>query len=372
MTQTITGAVVALAVVIGLGVVRQRSAPPPAVIVADNGAALTEVAIQFDPTVVAEVGDTYRDLLTEIPASVVVHVIVNEAADYDRFMSLVDEWHVADRDRFRPVEVGRRITTWSRDRYTLVERGDRAVLLVPPRPNRGNEARENDWHAPFALAAEADEVDAEIAELIFDGGDMTATATHVFATAVLRERNHGGDLYDLDALRGYLRRHTGKAPVILGETAADVPGHHIGMFVTPLDERRVLVGDPDVGIALFAASAADPAALPLPIDRRDDSLQRFRNVANQLEARGFEVIRAPLVPLVDGLTYVTYNNALLEHRDGALHAYVPQFGLDSMDAAGRAAYEDAGVVVHPIRVDDVYRYNGTVRCLVNVVSRAPM
>jgi hypothetical protein len=142
------------------------------------------------------------------------------------------------------------------------------------------------------------------------------------------------------------------------------------MFVTPLDDRRILVGDPDLGLELFDASGADSSTLPFPIDRRDDSLQRFRNIAAQLEARGFEVIRVPLVPLSDGLTYITYNNALLESREGALHAYVPQFGIPALDAAGREAYADAGVEVHEIRVADIYRYNGTVRCLVNVVGRS--
>jgi hypothetical protein len=73
---------------------------------------------------------------------------------------------------------------------------------------------------------------------------------------------------------------------------------------------------------------------------------------------------------VDGYTFVTYNNALLERRaDGRRHVYLPQFGLPALDAAGRAAWTALGAVVHPIDVSRIYPHHGAVRCLVNVLSR---
>jgi hypothetical protein len=99
-------------------------------------------------------------------------------------------------------------------------------------------------------------------------------------------------------------------------------------------------------------------------------LRRFENVARELAAVGFDVRRTPLVPLAGRLTYLTYNNALLERRsDGRQHAYVPQFGIEALDAAGRASFEKMGIVVHPIDVREIYSHNGTVRCLVNVLAR---
>ena len=53
-----------------------------------------------------------------------------------------------------------------------------------------------------------------------------------------------------------------------------------------------------------------------------------------------------------------------------IDAYVPQFDIPALDQAGRQAWAAQGVVVHPIRVAKIYRYNGAVRCLVNVVGRA--
>ena len=236
-----------------------------------------------------------------------------------------------------------------------------------PRPAREHAARHNDYQAPFALAREAGEgTRVQVAPLIFDGGDLIASEHHVFATALLLQRNEGGALGEREVLGRWLARHTGQRPVLIGETADQVPEHHVGMFLTPLGGRRVLVGDPDLGLSLLPRGAA----LPRAVERRPGELERFRRVARELRAQGFTVIPAPLVPLRESLTYVTYNNAILERRaDGRLHAYVPQFGIETLDAAGRAAYAGEGVVVHPIDVRRVFQHNGTVRCLVNVLRR---
>jgi hypothetical protein len=242
-------------------------------------------------------------------------------------------------------------------------------LLVPPRPTDGNEARRNDWHAPFALAKSIEGLETMTADLVFEGGDFTATESHIFATALLRERNQGGDLHDKEKLRKWLRKHSGKTPILLGNSLQEVPAHHIGMFVTPLDDKRIFVGDPDLGLALLDSANVDEAQLPFAVDREESSLQKFRNIARELAEQGFEVIPLPLIPLADGLTYITYNNVLLESRGEDLHAYLPQFGIEALDKAGRDAYLEAGAVVHKIRVKNVYQYNGTVRCLVNIVRR---
>ncbi len=370
MKQVILGAFVAIAVVLGFGAMRGQGLAPKFQVVADNGSAMRAVALHFDPRVIAEVSETYQDLLRELPDSVEVHVLVEKAGDFETFEALLVAWGVEPTDRFHSVVVGKRITTWSRDRYTLVEGDGAPLLLVPPRPTEGNEARKNDWHAPFALAKSIEGLETLTADLVFEGGDFSATESHIFVTALLRERNQGGDLHDKDKLRKWLRRKTGKTPILLGNSLEDVPAHHIGMFVTPLDDKRVLVGDPDLGLSLLDSAKVDEGQLPFAVDRREASLQKFRNIADELAARGFEVIPLPLIPLADGLTYITYNNVLLENRDQAQHAYLPQFGIEALDKAGRDAYEEAGLVVHKIRVKNVYQYNGTVRCLINIVRRS--
>lgn len=360
---------VALALVVwGAVAAAGRGEPePPAapVAVADDGGALREVVIHWDPRALDAVGPTWRDLLRELPPSVVVHVVAASAAEFEAFAELAASWG-ADPARLRPVVAGRRVSTWSRDRYTLLSGDDEAVLLVPPRPTEGNKARENDWAAPFALAAAHPfDVRVQVAQAVFDGGDLLVGDRVVLATQLLRGRNLGGALGDPVRLGSWLRTATGREPVLLGASPGTVPGHHIGMFVTLLGDT-VLVGDPDAGLALLPPAAE----LPHAPDRRPGTLRSFHAIAEDLAARGLDVRRVPLVPLEDGLTYVSYNNALVERRADGLHAYVPQFGLPTLDAAGRAAYEAAGATVHPIDVRGIYRWNGTVRCLVNVLRRA--
>lgn len=368
MRSYLLGAAAAIAIVLGFSAFT-GDAPkaPPTAIVADTGAAFEEVVLQFDPEVIAEVGPTYRDLLRALSPTVSVWVAVERDAHFETFLTHASAWGLERMERFRPVVVGVPISTWSRDRYTLVRRGDRRLLLVPPRPNRGHQLRRNDWMVPAALArAAGDDVEVVIAPAIFDGGDLIATDEYVFVTALLASRNQAGDLSKPEHLTRWLEETTGRRPILLGRHEDQVPGHHIGMFLTPLGGDVVLVGDPDLGLAMLPANAE----LPLPVDRTEATLERFRFIARALEAAGFHLRRVPLVPLAGGLTYVTYNNSVLERReDGRLHAYVPQFGIAPLDAAGRRAYEAAGAVVHPIDVRKIYSANGTVRCLLNVLRR---
>ena len=336
-------------------------------IVADTGGAFGHLVLHFDPQAEAEVAATYRDLLRSVQPTVRFSVVVAELSHFERFRRLLSTWHIRHKSRFRPVVVGRDITTWSRDRYTLLTEGKKTILLVQPEPHRAIRARQNDWYAPFALARSlGPDVEVLIAPVTFDGGDLTATDRHVFATGLLLGRNAANEFGEPARMSTWLRRMTGRVPVIIGRRSADVPPHHVGMFVTPLGHGTVLVGDVATGLRLLPHNAP----LPLPVDRQKSTWKRFSFVARELERAGFRVVRIPLVPLIDGLTYVTYNNAVLERRaDGRLHAYVPQFGLAALDAAGRAAYEAQGAIVHPINVAKIYRHNGTVRCLVNVLSR---
>jgi hypothetical protein len=352
---------------------------PKTKIVADHEGALAEVVIHYTPRAKHSVLATYRDILRALEPGVVVWVVAKNRAHFDEFVSWANKARKAQRRyargvSFRPVLTGRPMTTWSRDRFTLLEQarssshlGDRRVLLVRHRPHQAPAARKNDWYAPFALAnAAGPSVVVKKAPLIFDGGDLIATRTHVFATSLLLARNVAGSLGELSSLRRWLRRTTSRKVVLLGKRPGDVPQHHVGMFMTPISEDTILVGDVKAGLSILPKNAR----LPLPVDRRPSTIARFERVASDLKAAGFVVVRVPLVPLRDEVTFLTYNNAVIERRkDGKLHALVPQFGIPALDAAGRAVYRSRAIVVHPIDVSRIYQLSGTVRCLLNVAKR---
>ena len=93
------------------------------------------------------------------------------------------------------------------------------------------------------------------------------------------------------------------------------------------------------------------------------------NVIDSLESQGFEVVRIPLVLTTTPRVYVTYNNAILETRDGEKRIYMPVYGIPGLDWAGTRAFENQGWKVIPVNVSDVYTYTGSLRCMVGVIRR---
>jgi hypothetical protein len=66
---------------------------------------------------------------------------------------------------------------------------------------------------------------------------------------------------------------------------------------------------------------------------------------------------------------VTYNNVVMETRGGETTVWVPVYGVPELDEAGLQAWRTLGVTVRPVDVSRIYRYDGSLRCLVNVLRR---
>ena len=49
--------------------------------------------------------------------------------------------------------------------------------------------------------------------------------------------------------------------------------------------------------------------------------------------------------------------------------YLPTYAQPALDDAAHAFYESQGFEVHPIDVSPIYRLNGSLGCLVNVLAR---
>jgi hypothetical protein len=93
-------------------------------------------------------------------------------------------------------------------------------------------------------------------------------------------------------------------------------------------------------------------------------------VAELLAAQGFEVVRMPVVVLRGAGTYVTHTNALFDRAaDGHRVVYLPTYQLPVLDAAGTKAWQDLGYEVKPIDLSSIYFRNGSLGCLVNVLTR---
>src|SRR5262249_29472112 len=150
------------------------------------------------------------------------------------------------------------------------------------------------------------------------------------------------------------------------DEVGDVPRHHIMMYMVPLDDRTIAVGDMRAGVALLGDDTK------LALDDVDVQAARLDRAAALLAARGFTVVRVPVLVLKAGGSFVTYTNALFDRApaDGLRIVYLPTYSQPALDAAAIAFYRARGFEVHPIDVTPIYGLNGSLGCLVNVLARS--
>ena len=79
------------------------------------------------------------------------------------------------------------------------------------------------------------------------------------------------------------------------------------------------------------------------------------------------------MPGLDGRTYLTYLNVILDERDGGRIVYMPIYGhAAAINAAAAEVWRQLGYLVRPVDCSTAYRHFGSLRCLVNVLSRGPV
>ncbi len=250
----ILGAVVSLPLV-GL-VARARGAARPAwsLVPEDASGPLRRVAIHYAPSLDGRALPIWRALFAALPADIDVEVAVAEQRDFDRFVTALGAAHVEHLERFHAVPVHHELTTWSRDRMAALAGPDGAgAVLAPPRVETPAAGRAGDWFAPFALAREVYRADAHVADFVFEGGDLAASRHHIFADANLIGRNLGRGEATRAHLEDELRRTFAQDLIWLGDEPGEVPQHHVMMYMVPLDDDTVAVGDVRLGATLLAS-----------------------------------------------------------------------------------------------------------------------
>jgi hypothetical protein len=161
--------------------------------------------------------------------------------------------------------------------------------------------------------------------------------------------------------------------LVLGREPGDTPRHHLAMYMTPLRDKVVLVGDPRaardlVGDGFTPGELSSETSEPLRADFSAQTVERFELAARELARGGYRVERIPNVPF-DDKTYISYTNAVFETRAGVAIVYVPIYGIPALDDAALELYRRLGWEPRPIRVRRVYPHHGTIGCLVNVLAR---
>jgi len=332
---------------------------------------LREVVVHYVPDAADVVVPVYRDFFRQLPAGVIVRVVCRDRAAFDDLASRLPPIQCV----LSPVIVDHPITGWSRDRWLALRPagGGDTVALLRPRAENGAAIwpdRAGDQQVAADLAAALGPGVAVLpSDLYFDGGDVAADELTAFVTPAMPRRNVQRTVQDREELRERLAAVLDRRVVLLH----DAPDHHTAMYMVPVGNRTVLVGDPELARRLLVEAGKDGEAagwFPGGPDFSPATQARFDAVAGQCRAAGYRVVRIPVVPGCDGRTYLTYVNAIMEERDGRRVVYMPVFAAaDALNRAAARVWADLGYEVHRVRCDSCYRYFGTLHCLVNVLRR---
>ncbi len=356
------------AAIVTVGAVARDRRPTTRLVAEDASAPLSRIAIHYAPGNDRVALPVWKQLFETLPPEVTIDVEVETRADFDRLVAKMTSARVGHLARLHPVIVGAPITTWSRDRYAaLVDDEGRGSILAPPKIETPFRRRAGDAESPSAISRALYGRDARVSSIVFEGGDLAATPNLVFVDANLSNRNLGRTDASRGAIEHELHGRLAQRLVWLGSEAGEVPRHHIMMYMMPLDDHTVAVGDVRAGVALLGPEDN------LTVDDLEDvatEAKRFDRAAELLVAQGFAVVRVPALVLKGAGSYVTYTNALFDRRGAQKIIYLPTYDLPALDAAGEAFWRSHGYDVHPIDVSTIYKLNGSLGCLVNVTRRA--
>ena len=379
------GAVVALLVLAlaGRGSKTALDTQVPAPLLPETTGALADVAMHYVPRVDRMLEEPYTDFLRAVGPEVTVQFVIPEGLSREE-RALLDQ-RIAAIDpagglaqRVRVVQSPGPITPWSKDRALVTAvpaSGKAAWLMASAEPDRSRwPERYNDWLTVRSIAAaSAGRFEAKAAPFDYDAGDFAVDGDRVIVDTNLLEKNRHRGIPDVGELGRRLRAWLGMPVLVLGREPGDTPRHHLAMYMTPLRDKVVLVGDPRAARALVGdgfepGDASSETGEPLRADFSETMVARFELAAAELARAGYRVERIPNVPF-DDKTYISYTNAVFETHGAAAVAYMPVYGIAPLDDAARATYTRLGWEVRPVRVRSVYVHHGTIGCLVNVLSR---
>ncbi|MDQ7821614.1 MAG: hypothetical protein RDV48_02330 [Candidatus Eremiobacteraeota bacterium] len=175
------------------------------------------------------------------------------------------------------------------------------------------------------------------------------------------------------------------------------PVFHIDMAVTPVGNRKFLVGDPGMAIRTFQALTEEEKAKAnnemakeagfspgtdligklIEVNGSDAHQANFDNVARELKEKGYEVERIPCMiglRTTWSLPYLTYNNSIQENYTDesgkqVKKVYLPTYGCEPLEKIALDTYTRNGYEVVPLKMAAVSILEGAIRCSSYPVER---
>ena len=361
--------------------------------------------------------DVFVDLFRKLPESVELTIVAHPSVVAD-LEQVVDTERPESPTTIVEAPDHLHYTVWAEDPYVVVEDGDtdtpRRFLVEPFTFPRAGDSVVAD------LVAEASDVQSTQSPLFFQGGNVLIGddfvligVDYLFETLdtflryqpVLGMPEDRGEAQEfiVDLFRQTFDREREiffagtrrRVPAtetrrvrIEGEEWTEVlhagTGHHQPIF--HIDMFLSLTGRAESG--RYRLLVGSPAAADRLLDRPPVAHglnEVFDDVARQLEAQGFEVVRNPLpLTFVDDPDakerfwyFATSNNCLVQIDEaGGNHVWLPTYGhgawsdLAVTDEANREIWEELGFTVHQLADFNVFAQNlGSVHCIKKYLAR---
>jgi hypothetical protein len=366
---------IALGVVIGLAAtggtmslsswrpVRTDALPSAGPTLSDCDGPLRELVMHYTTESAALTATPYRQFLTALSPRVTVHIVCGSQDDWRDFRERFGDLAV----RVKPIVVNHAITCWSRDRWLALREGHRTTLLTP-RGENGQSSwprRAGDGRVAARLAGALGGVCHLRCDLYFDGGDCVADRHTAFITPKVTARNTGLGVKNAAELHRRLTDALGRRVILLDSA----PPYHAGMYMMPIGQNRMLVGDPSLAAGVLDDQTQENL-LPCGTNTSAEMQARFDAVANACRREGYRVTRIPTLIGTDGRTFLTWVNVIIEQRGRRRIVYMPVFDqAGPLNQKARRIWESLGYDVQPIDCTSSYRHFGSLRCLVSVLRR---
>ncbi len=348
-------------------------------VIPDTGGPIAEIVLHYVPESAELLAPAYRDLFGVLSSDVALQILCPSVEASEEFL---DEWADLARTGGRRIQVvncAGPLTIWARDRRVArqdVLTGLPRTTYVPPAIPDYDEDKRHELAIPWYLANHVLGPGVLVSRIHLEGGNIVSNQRHAFVGANVLSENLRA-LPSAVHLNRELVRLLGRDYLVLGDTQDNVPFCHADMYVTPVDEQTVLVADPRLAKRLLlghdssAAGQPDGSTPEAPAPTLDHGADLLDQISEALTQRGYVVLRLPAVIDPDENWMVSYNNVLMERRDGRGIVYMSAYRVPRLDEAAFETYQRLGFEVHPVDVSLVYEYGGGVRCLANVIRRRP-
>ncbi|MCB9851564.1 MAG: agmatine deiminase family protein [Phycisphaerales bacterium] len=342
-------------------------APEAGQILSDTSGRIAEVLLHFDDEIEAELAPVYRDLFAGLGDDVRIRVLCETGDSARRFAERWQDVATRGNRNMDVVNVGMPLSIWARDRCISRSRGDavqRSASFVPSANPYYEYEKHNDLRTQRMLYRGLLGPSVLRSWLQLEGGNVIANGKQVFIGANVAEENDC-ELPD-PQLRRELAKICGRNYHLVGERIDYLPWDHVDMYMTPIGEDTILVASATAGNS-FVTQACDPDGTEFELSK--DVQAALDHVADEMRTLGYRVLRLPAVFGATGDWIMTYNNVVMDERNGHRVVLMPIYNVPDMDQAAAQAYAKLGFEVKTIDVSGVYEYGGAVRCIVNVVDR---